>query len=301
MIDRIHYYIFLFFLFLLRIPFSERFLSSLLSFIAYTFRVRHKVVKKNLEVFQQYQKKNNTPTDNLTTLIQKNYKNVSFGLLFLLKTYWLSLEKLKKYVSLDEKSKLLIDKTLKEKKGVIFLGMHYGNTLLIPPIMNSYFGSVYTFQYPAANIYVNKFAQQLFNKFGYKPIFHSKKSSFQMYKTLKRGNNLMIAADLNVPVRKLFLPFFGKEASFGIGPFKMALSQKLPVIFLWLEKESVYSHKIYAHQLYSPNEMEPLTHGGLAQRYITKMEKIIGNNPEHYFWFNKRWKTQKEPQARSFY
>ncbi|MCG8337987.1 MAG: lysophospholipid acyltransferase family protein [Proteobacteria bacterium] len=203
----------------------------------------------------------------------------------------LKLSQLKNYIKLSGLE--LLEEALQEEKGVIVAGNHFGNWELISGAI-SYFGTpMYMFTGMQKNLLIDNAINDIRRKFGTVTISKAKSAAFDMMRALKQNKPLGMAGDLNVPHDNLFVNFFGKKAVVGQGLATFALKRKAPLLFIWSVRESPFNYKGYLKRIdyqISGDQQQDLER--LAQSISDELEDKIRQNPDQYFWFNRRWKTR---------
>ncbi len=110
-------------------------------------------------------------------------------------------------------------------------------------------------------------------------------------RTLKRGNVLAILPDVRSRTKALTIDFLGGQANLGAGTAlfaQMAKCSILPVVLTrrgWTQHEGIVSAPITP----DPSKDKKEEHQRIMQELGTLFTAAIAQQPEQYFWFNKRW------------
>jgi len=179
---------------------------------------------------------------------------------------------------------------LKDSKGLIFMTAHMGNWEMIIPIISKY-KKIMAVVRDQNNSGGNKFFYKARN---YKntTLIASSGSKKEMIKSLYDNSLLVLASDQNTLKRGVMINFFGKAASIpkGAGHFHYQTKSKVVICFCILNKELNYDfHLEYLNiEKYNIEQKDELI-VKVCELYVRKLEKIIIQYPEQYFWFHKKW------------
>ncbi len=122
-----------------------------------------------------------------------------------------------------------------------------------------------------------------------------------MVSALKRKEILSLAGDLNVPSTDIFVNYFGKKAAMGQGVPMMVSRFKIPLVLSWCERVAPFRYKGYFKRLdYQLTGDIKKDQAAIGQLFSTELEKVIRKLPTQYFWFNRRWKTRPEGDAKVY-
>lgn len=179
-------------------------------------------------------------------------------------------------------------------KGVIFLGMHYGNY----EWMSLSFGF---YGYPS-NIVVqelrNPGVNSLFNEVrercGHKLIYR-RNAAVKLFKALKRGEPLGLLVDLNINENEgpIAADFFGKVVHANPLPAVLALRTGAALLCTrtyWDQEQGKYMSVFGPEILWEPSVDEEKTIRQITQKSLDTFEQMIRDDPERWLWSYKRWK-----------
>jgi KDO2-lipid IV(A) lauroyltransferase len=186
------------------------------------------------------------------------------------------------------KGKKLLNTTLYEKKGVIFVSGHFGAW----EILAAWLG--YN-QYPVSavatrqeNRGADKFFLELRSHFGMKHIYR-KSSLDNMYNVLERGEILALVSDQDAKTRGVFVKYFNQQTSTPKGAARFHLENGAPILFTICYQNKPNNYTIEFH----PIKIAPYASiESITQAYTSLLEKHVRRFPEQYFWFHRRWKTK---------
>ena len=113
-------------------------------------------------------------------------------------------------------------------------------------------------------------------------------------RALRKNGVVAILADQHAGVQGVYTPFFYREVSTPKGPAVFALKAKCPLytVFCVRQPDGRYV---------STFEEVPLPNTGdhekdieiIMTEYNRILQKYVEKYPSHWFWFHRRWKSQK--------
>ena len=117
-----------------------------------------------------------------------------------------------------------------------------------------------------------------------------KRSSLdEAYSILKKNKILVLASDQDAKHKGVIVDFFGKKTSVPKGAAIFHLKTKAALVFSVGTIDSSGDMTIVFESLNI--DKEP-TIQSITQAYTKMLEKKISKNPDHYFWFHNKWKTE---------
>lgn len=178
--------------------------------------------------------------------------------------------------------------------GVIVLSSHIGNQELAgysfrtrkPMHVLLYLGDTAT---------VNENRERMFEQMGlhFLPMQADGSHIFAMHQVLERGELLSIHGDrLFYGQRSLRAPVLGQEADYPEGPYRVAATEGVPVLTMFMMKERGKRYTLYVEKLSDgcPAGMSKQEYARLLlSRYIAATEKMIRQYPHQWFHFYPFW------------
>lgn len=120
-------------------------------------------------------------------------------------------------------------------------------------------------------------------------------ASKDVLRSLRSGRTVALLGDQNAARGRVFVRFFGREASTSRGPAIFALRRDVPVFVGFAIRQPGWdqSYVIEACQLdfERTGDLEADTRSMLTA-YHRALERAIVSAPDQYFWQHKRWKTR---------
>jgi Kdo2-lipid IVA lauroyltransferase/acyltransferase len=193
---------------------------------------------------------------------------------------------------------------LAQGRGVIVVGMHYGNWEMPGEYLAQHFPPTYAVGKEQRDEFFTKIAFPWRAKYGIRNIMAGNKANSAILRALKEGAILGLLSDQNGGRTGTFAPFAGTIASTVAGPAALGLRTGAPVVL-------VYCRRIAPGQLrlvFTPPVskegiagVDPVT-GKATPEAIVEMltrinadiEAVIRADPTQWLWGHKRWKTRPE-------
>ncbi|MDR2617173.1 MAG: lysophospholipid acyltransferase family protein, partial [Endomicrobium sp.] len=189
----------------------------------------------------------------------------------------------------------IIKKALSKGKGLVLLSAHFGNWELS--------ALAFAKKYPVALIVAkqsNDFVDTMIESFRSKEGFNvlnfqrdDKMSFRQIIKVLRKNQVLAILGDQDAGHKGIFLPFMGRLASTPKGPAFFALRAGSPIITAFGVCQRDGSMKMKLEELQIPKTGDEEKDIEIINSiYNKRLEEVIRDNPDQWFWFHRRWNTR---------
>ena len=114
---------------------------------------------------------------------------------------------------------------------------------------------------------------------------------FALNNALADGEIVSVPADRTFGSRKtLRIPFLGADAAFPAGPFTLAVQREVPVVAMFVMKESRKLYRARVQQLPVPQEgTRAQKVQALAAAYVKVLEEVVRQWPEQWYNFYDFW------------
>jgi len=113
----------------------------------------------------------------------------------------------------------------------------------------------------------------------------------QIIRLLRKGSVLAILPDVRVYTPDLELDFLGSKANLGRGMAQFAITAKVPIIPAIFKRVGCTAHQGKRYEIILPDpelsKEENITQ--MTAKVIALVDQFIRNEPEQWFWYNKRW------------
>ncbi len=225
------------------------------------------------------------------------YRNL---IITLLEVFWfshLSADKIKKIVSMPDTS--VMDARLKEGKGLIMLGGHFGNWELIAIAVGLISHHPLTIIVQRQrNKYVDEFMNKSRTLFGNK-VVEMERAPREIISTLRNNGVVAILADQSGPQEGLFVDYFGRPASTHRGPAVFSVRTGAPIIMAFIIRQADGYYKVEFEEVdthaVSGTDDEKVEQ--ITARHVAMLEKYASRYPDHWLWMHKRWKHTPQPTS----
>ncbi|KAK3584147.1 hypothetical protein CHS0354_035227 [Potamilus streckersoni] len=193
-------------------------------------------------------------------------------------------------------------KKVQQEKGILLLTYHFGNS-----IATCYTGLIFENMYgyiTTQTPLVDSILEQIRERFDKKITLYKKSAynALQIMKALKSKKILSMAADFDVAKSDMFIPFFGTPASTPRGIYYFPVRSGCAVYLLFiLRSEDHRYHFQFKKLTWADGQTEEETCMNIASAYFHELELMTERYPEHYMWFNSRWRTRPPGDDTKFY
>jgi len=244
--------------------------------------LRQNIAIQNIKIaFPEYS------TSEVKQLLKNTCKHYGMVLVDFLRQPNLDAENISDFVTIDAKTKKILDKY---DGGIIMTG-HLGNWEAFLPTLglNGYPFVVVT------QTQKNAGSQTFFNEirnFANISLIPRTGSRKRMLSVLEEHKFLGLASDQNAGKRGVNIPFFDIPASIPKGAALFHLKTSMPIIvgFCILSKDLKYNLRLREMNLSSiPAEKEAAIIA-INTQYSKLLENEVRKYPEQYFWFHRKWK-----------
>jgi KDO2-lipid IV(A) lauroyltransferase len=179
-----------------------------------------------------------------------------------------------------------------ESGGCIFVSPHLGNWEYLPHVSSVLGIPLVVVARPFSNIYLERLVYSTRADSG-QVILPKKNVLFMLQKTLQQGKSIGLLPDQSTH-QGISVNFFGRKASTTPGPALLSIMYKRPIVVVaccrkenGADFEGVVSDPIWPGK-YESEKGEIFR---LTEAMNKKMEDIIRQYPEQYFWIHDRWKV----------
>ncbi|MDR3071104.1 MAG: lysophospholipid acyltransferase family protein [Endomicrobium sp.] len=264
------------------------FLGEILIFVFYYFiPIRKKQVLENIAL--SFPEKTKKQINRIAKNTYRTFMKVFIDMFFISKMPDSKIEKMLIY---DEE---MIGKTLAKGKGLVLLSAHFGNWELSALAFAKRY-TVATIVSKQSNAFIDKMLNGFRNRKGFNIIDFNRddKISFRhIVKALRKNQVFAILGDQDAGHEGIFLPFFGRLVSTPRGPAFFALRAGSPIFTAFGVRQEDGSMKMKIEELAMPNTGDDEKDIEIINSiYNKRLEEVIRENPDQWFWFHRRWNTR---------
>lgn len=183
-----------------------------------------------------------------------------------------------------------------DEKGFMILTAHIGNYELAGYTLISKGKRFNTLVYSGESDTINENRNRMLSKNNIRLIGIKADMShlFIINNALRDGEIMSMAADRIFGSNKYVnCSFLGKEAKFPVGPFALAVQREVPVLIVFVMKNSVKHYQVYIHPIKLDVDERNLSTKEkiqiLADKYVAQLEKTIKQYPTQWFNYFEFW------------
>ncbi len=184
-----------------------------------------------------------------------------------------------------------VHKALEKGRGVILASAHFGNWEACMDVMMEEKIKLTGIAKTQRNRYFNDYHNKHRAKYGvtHIPFKHALKMTL---KRLSENYAVAIVCDQNAGKSGIKLDFLGHPASVYVGPAKISLKTKAPIITCVAVKLDDRSNKfIFEEPIYTDDlESNDANVVAITEEINRHLENFINTYPNNWFWVHKRWK-----------
>jgi len=179
-------------------------------------------------------------------------------------------------------------------KGVFILTAHFGNWELMCAAVSLRIGRVAVVARPLDFLPMDRVINGLRSRFGAEVIPH-KTAARRIVGALRKGMMIGILLDQKEDwYQGAFVPFFGRWACTNIGLAVLALRTGAPVIPAFPVRQENGKYRILFDEEVklqrSGDKIRDVEDN--TESFTRVIETYVRKNPDHWFWFHKRWGTK---------
>ena len=270
---------------ILGLKFTRIFAKALGNFFYFFIPIRKKVTLQNLRMaFPDYTEKK------IKLIARATYKSFSITLLETL--YIPHIRKEEMINTLKCRNLDLINRKIKEKRGIIILTAHFGNwEYLAASIALQLNLKMYLLIKVQRNPYVTEFMDKARTKW-LNVVIPLGTAVRQMFKVLNQNQMVVMAADQRGNVEGIRIKFLGLMSAVHTGPAVFALKTNANIVIAITVRQPDYSYKVELVELSTDNlpDNYDAKVEEICRRYLNSLEQLIRQYPEQWLWMHKRWK-----------
>ena len=118
----------------------------------------------------------------------------------------------------------------------------------------------------------------------------------RVYRALRENRCVAMLADQDARRHGVFMPFLGTPASTALGPARIALATRAPIVtgFGFRRPDGRHELEVQPPLGDDPDAGDPRAPGAaerLTALHVARLERWVRARPESWFWLHRRWKT----------
>ncbi|MCX6226567.1 MAG: lipid A biosynthesis (KDO)2-(lauroyl)-lipid IVA acyltransferase [Bacteroidia bacterium] len=187
------------------------------------------------------------------------------------------------------------DEIINSSKGAIIASSHVGNFEISGYLLRQTQKRINGIVYGGENPVIQQYRERILNEKNVFqiPIADDMSHIFTINNVLSQGEILSMPCDRVYTGNKITsLKFMGQMARFPTGAYHLAVKFQVPVLTLFVMKESAKSYHIFISRIdsYSSDDLSVMQKvDELARNYVAGLETILKEYPRQWFNFYKFW------------
>ena len=113
----------------------------------------------------------------------------------------------------------------------------------------------------------------------------------ELVASLRGGRMLGFLIDQTIRAESVNVPFFGKPALTPIGPAKLAIRMRAPVVSVFAERRGDKHHVRFTEIIETSSNDDPIA---LTALITQEIEEQIRRAPEQWVWMHERWRERPD-------
>jgi KDO2-lipid IV(A) lauroyltransferase len=226
-------------------------------------------------------------------IIRRTYKNMARTVAEIIKIGNLDDKYLRGHVRFEGLDNILDPH--EKGTGVFAVTAHYGNWELMASTFGKYFADIDVIVRPQRESFVNTYLNEKWKLFGNNVIIKFD-SAREIMKRIGGGRIIGVLMDQDTHLnRGKFVDFFGLPACTldAIPRIAYATGAKMVPVFPMRDPANKYRHTVRFLPALNPDVEDRDEFVRLSLERINRtFEEVIGNDPEHWLWFHRRWRTR---------
>jgi Kdo2-lipid IVA lauroyltransferase/acyltransferase len=182
-----------------------------------------------------------------------------------------------------------------KKKGVLFLGAHFGNWELSAAAYSLYVGPAIVLYRPLDNPFLEELVRYVRTSTG-NVLLPMTRAMRPMIRAFQNNETVGLMIDQNYAWQEgVFVDFFGRPACTTNGPALLAMHTDAAVIPAYLVRLPDGRHRLVIEEEFTLVRTGNRIEDAIAntQLFTKKFEEIVRRYPDHWLWLHQRWKTKK--------
>lgn len=278
---------------LLPLPLALRFGKGMGRLFYYLDRRHREITKQNLRVSLE----KGLSDAELARIAISCFENLGLSLTEMVRAEKMAVSEIMKNITIEGMEHY--KDAIRQGKGVVLLGAHFGSWELLGIIISIIFQKGYVVARKLDNPFVERKLGRIRSSKGNLTL--NKNDAFwEMIRLLKKGEIVGVLMDQNVSRREgVFVPFFGQPACTNKGLAMILLKTGTPAVPIFMVRRPDGTHRVEikpAVSLIHTGNLKSDIRENTAQ--ITRsIEDMVRKHPEQWFWMHRRWKTKEEGQG----
>ena len=229
--------------------------------------------------------------DEIEKIVEAHYRH--FGQVMLEFARIPQLRKEKVLQKIDVKNREILEQALAKNRGVLILSGHFGNWEYLAAAAAQIGPPLYAVFKEQKNKKVDALIKQQRISLGMYPLKVKGGAARGILSAVHKGAKVLILFDQDAGGKGRFIDFFGTPASTTDGPARIAIKHNVPAVFAYGLRDRKGKIVVHFEPFPEPSSFDNSDKGieDFIKTYNHRLEKLVRNHPEQYFWLHRRWLT----------
>jgi KDO2-lipid IV(A) lauroyltransferase len=186
------------------------------------------------------------------------------------------------------------------EKGALLVSGHFGNWELLGAWLAANGFDVSFMVKTQSNLRVDRLQNEVRGRAGV-GIIRTGASVRDMVRVLRGGGLIGLLGDQDAGAQGMIMDFLGQPASVLTGTGTLAYKLKLPVATGFMVRQRDGTHRLVVQEpiMPDPDLDEETAVAEITRIHTQRLEAMIRQHPEHYFWVHRRWKSGRRKEAQA--
>jgi len=186
------------------------------------------------------------------------------------------------------------DKVAATGKGIVFVTGHFGNWEILGAMSSLYGYPLWSLARPLDNLLLNDLVTEFRETAGQR-VLDRRSGLRHAIRLLREGSYVAFLIDQDARGKGIYVPFFGRPASTASSFARIAIQTGCPIFLGYALRKGdslVFEVKLRG-PLWPDSEADKDEEVYRLTSTVTRwLEEAIRENPAHWLWLHRRWKTQ---------
>jgi KDO2-lipid IV(A) lauroyltransferase len=220
-----------------------------------------------------------------------SWRNFVFTDIDLVRLPWVTLDWIKANLEGWEQAQEIVQRHHAGGKGAVLATPHMGAWEVAGVAMQRFGMPIFFLTGKQKNPLVDAYINRMRGSTGIKTIPRGANLLREVIRQLRQGGYLAFLPDVRARTESLPIRFLGKVANVPAGMAVFAYQSDVPIIFGIVTRRGWSGHRIRVCEPIWPDRTQDkqAEWQRLTQEVFTRIEAAIREEPEQWFWYNKRW------------
>jgi len=185
-----------------------------------------------------------------------------------------------------------------EGQGAILMTGHFGNWELLGAAVAAAGLPIHVVARSLSNPWTDRLQNRIRERSGLS-VLKADTSVREIVKAVRRGEFVAMLPDVDAGEDGVFVDFMGRPASTPRGVAYFAWKLRCPIVTKFLVAGADRRYRTIDAEMFVPEsgDDESTAVKKITQTMIANLEAAVRQQPDHYLWLHRRWKTRPSPNS----